>query len=220
MKVLVIAPHSDDEILGVGGTIAKHISNGDEVYVCVVSNHDVPLYTPEQKQIIRNETYEAHQYLGIKETIFLEFVAVLLREEPSYKVNAAVRDTVMRVQPEIVYMPHFGDIHSDHQIVAMASQVAVRPVGQSFVKTVYAYETLSETEWNAPHSSNSFIPNCFSDISDFLDKKLEAMAKFKSQLYDAPHPRSLKAINALAEYRGSTINVEAAEAFSLIRTIV
>lgn len=219
MNVLVIAPHSDDEILGVGGTIAKHIALGDDVYVCIVANHDVPLYTSEQKRIIHAETNDAHNYLGIKETYFLDFVAVVLREEASYKLNSAIRKVVYDVKPETVYIPHFGDIHKDHQIVAMASQVAIRPVGQAFINTVYAYETLSETEWNTPHSANVFIPNHFVDISDYLEKKLEAMKRFKSQLYSDPHPRSLNAITALSRYRGSTISVKAAEAFSVIKQI-
>ena len=219
MNVLVIAPHSDDEILGVGGTMAKHIAASDDVYVCVVANHDAPLYTAEQKNIIRSETVEAHKYLGIKKTYFLDYIAVLLHEEALYKVNGSIRDVVFEVQPEIVYIPHFGDVHMDHQIVALGSQVAVRPVGQSFIKAVYAYETLSETEWNAPHSANIFIPNCYVDISEYLDTKLEAMRKFKSQLYVGSHPRSLNSITALAQYRGSSVSVRAAEAFSLIKKI-
>lgn len=98
--------------------------------------------------------------------------------------------------------------------------VVGRPIGNQKIKRIYSYETLSETEWNIPHSSNTFIPNTFVDISNFLSLKLESMRMYSSQLKDSPHPRSLEAIKALATYRGSTIDTKAAEAFSLLRCII
>lgn len=220
IKVLVIAPHSDDEILGAGGTMAKHVAAGDEVTVCIVSNHDEPLYTKSDLAAIKQETADAHRLLGVHETIFLDFVAVLLREEAAYKVNGAINAIVEKVRPSVVYVPHFGDMHTDHRITAQASLVAVRPIGKPYIRRVYAYETLSETEWNAPHAANAFLPCVYSDISDYLDKKLEAMSLFRSQLHTAPHPRSLPAMRALAQLRGSTIGVNAAEAFYTVREIL
>lgn len=219
-KILVIAPHNDDEILGVGGTMAKYIAAGNEVSVCIVANHDVPLYTKEQLETTKAEAREAHKFLDIKRTIHLDFPAVLLHEIPAYKVNDAIFETVKTVDPDIVFLPHFGDIHADHTVTAMGALVAVRPNRANSIKRVYSYETLSETEWNVPHAANTFLPNTYSDISGFLEKKLKAMSYYKSQLCVEPHARSLHAMEALAVYRGSTISVAAAEAFMLIREIM
>jgi LmbE family N-acetylglucosaminyl deacetylase len=217
MNILVIAPHCDDEILGVGGTIAKHIANGDAVYICVVANHDVPLYPEGQKELIQREAEAAHAFLGVKEVINLGYKAVLLNEIPRWEVNKAINDVVVRIKPEVIYMPHIGDIHIDHQLTAMASLVAVRPIEKPYIKAVYVYETLSETEWNAPNTSNAFIPNVYSDITDFIENKVTAMEKYVSQLKSAPNARSIGSIRALAQYRGSAIGVLAAEAFMLVR---
>lgn len=219
MKILVIAPHPDDEILGVGATIAKYIANKNEVYICITTRGAMPLFDEDSVRIVRSEAAKAHKLLGVKETIFLDFPSVMLEQVPRYRINDEIVKVIQKVKPDVVYIPHFGDMQKDHQIIAEASMVAVRPKYEHRIKEVYAYETLSETEWNNPHSSNAFMPNVYSDISNYLDKKLEAMECFESQLSDFPNPRSLEAIEALAKYRGSTINVKAAEAFVLIRGI-
>lgn len=219
MNVLVIAPHADDEILGVGATMAKHIDKGEKVYICIVTIGIEPLFDEAYMGKLRNETKRAHQILGIKETFFLELPAVMLEQVHRYEINGKLSDLVQKIKPDIVYIPHFGDMQKDHQIIAEAAMVAVRPKYEHKIREVYAYETLSETEWNIPHCANAFMPNVYSDVSDYLDVKLEAMKCFESQLSDFPNPRSLEAIEALAKYRGSTINVKAAEAFVLIREI-
>lgn len=219
MNILVIAPHADDEILGVGATMAKHITNGDRVYVCIVTRGIEPLFDEAYMNGLRNETISAHRLLGVTKTFFLEFPAVMLEQVNRYEINNRMFEIVKQVKPDIVYIPHFGDMQKDHEIVAEAAMVAVRPKYDHRIKEVYAYETLSETEWNNPHSSNAFLPNVYNDVSDYLDKKIEIMQCFESQLSEFPNPRSLQAIEALAKYRGSTINVRAAETFMLIRKI-
>lgn len=220
MNILVIAPHPDDEILGVGATMAKHIANGDDVYICIATRGVMPLFDDDSVENVRNETIRAHKLLGVKETFFLDFPAVMLEQVHRYEINGRLSDLIQKVKPDIIYIPHFGDMQKDHEIVAEAAMVAVRPKYEHKVSEVYAYETLSETEWNIPHSSNTFIPNVYNDVSEYLNKKLETMKFFESQLSDFPNPRSLEAIEALAKYRGSTINVRAAEAFMLIRRIM
>lgn len=219
MSILVIAPHADDEILGVGATMAKHIDKGENVYVCIATRGIEPLFDEEYMNILRNETKKAHSLLGVKDTFFLELPAVMLEQIPRHEINEKLSDIIYKVKPDIVYIPHFGDMQKDHQIIADAAMVAVRPKYEHKIKEVYAYETLSETEWNIPHNANAFIPNVFSDVSDYLEMKIAALKCYESQLSFFPNPRSLEAIEALAKYRGSTINVVAAEAFSLIRKI-
>lgn len=214
MKILVFAPHNDDEVLGVGGTIAKYVDEGHDVFVCEVTSGK------DKKRLanIRNEALQAHRILGVKETIFLDLPVVGLADIPTKELNKSIFDVVVEVKPNIAYIPHKGDMHIDHTMVAESAMVALRPVNNPQLQAIYAYETLSETEWNIPSTDNLFVPNVWSDITDTIDKKLEAMKCYKSQLYDFPHPRSLEAIEALSKFRGSTICVNNAESFMLVRS--
>lgn len=207
---LVFAPHNDDELLGAGGTIIKLVKNGYDITVCEVTSG--PSF-----QVIQAEALNAHKTMGVKNSVFLNFPSCKLEEIPKTQINDAFCKVVRDTKPEIVLLPHYGDMHLDHRWVAEAAMVAVRPLEAPFIKTILAYETLSETEWNAPSVRNTFIPNVWVDISEELAGKIKAMECYQSQLRAFPHPRSLKAIKALAEYRGSTIGAEAAEAFMLIR---
>ena len=119
----------------------------------------------------------------------------------------------------MLFIPHQGDIHIDHTVVFKASLVAARPVGNYSVKSIYAYETLSETEWAAPFCSETFIPNHFVNIEPYINKKLEAMSCFSGQIRNFPNPRSLEGIEALAKFRGATVGFDRAEAFMTIRTV-
>lgn len=219
MKILVIAPHPDDEIIGVGGTIAKRAKMGDEVYVCVVTKGCPPLFNPEFIEQGRKECREADAMLGVKETIFLDFPAVMLETVPRYELNGKLSDLIQRINPDEVYIPHRGDMQIDHQMVVDAAMVAVRPRGTNYPKRIYAYETLSETGWNIPNTNNVFIPTVYENITDTFEMKMEAMNIFKSQLAEFPNARSIGAIEALAKFRGATVSVKAAEAFNLIREI-
>ena len=219
MNVLVIAPHDDDEVLGVGGTIAKHVSKGDRVYVCIVTSGTEPLFSKEDMAVLAQETKRVHDFLGIAHTYFLGFPAAMLEDVPRFQLNQAIMDVILETKPEVVYLPHFGDMQKDHTLTAEAAMVGLRTKYDHVVREIYAYETLSETEWNIPHSKNAFLPNAFSDISDYLDTKLKALAMYTTQVADFPNPRSVEAVSCLAKLRGSSINVAAAEAFYLIRKI-
>lgn len=219
-KILVIAPHADDEILGVGGTIAKNIEVGSEVYICVVTHGEEPLFSKELVDKLRKETIAAHEYLGIKKTYFLEYPAVMLENVERYKLNGSIMEVIQQVRPDEVYIPHAGDMQKDHQIVNEAAMVAVRPKYEHKISAVYAYETLSETEWNIPNTVNAFIPTVYQDISGYLERKKKALSYFTTQVSEFPDPRSLEAVESLAKYRGSTVGAKAAEAFVLIREIL
>ena len=219
MNVLVIAPHPDDEILGVGGTIAKRVKAGDNVYVCVVTKGCEPLFSAESVDIVQEECRKADASLGVSETFFLNFPAVMLEDVPRYQLNEALMHVIRQVKPEVVYLPHRGDMQLDHKITVDAAMVALRPKYEHVVNQIYAYETLSETGWDIPNTTNEFIPTVYEDIHLFLDQKLEAMQFFSSQLSPFPNPRSLDAIETLAKYRGCSVSLPAAEAFMLIREI-
>ncbi len=223
MKILVFAPHPDDEVLGCGGIMAKYAAKGESVYVCVATCGHPPIYNDdEMKQYkwphtLYPEITKAHKLLGVKETFYLDCPAADMESVKRYSLNGKIIDLIQTVKPEVVFMPHFGDMQKDHTILAEAIMVAIRPKYNHKVEAVYAYETLSETEWNIPHATNSFIPNVFVSIDGYLEKKLKAMSCFESQLCKFPDPRSLTAVDALAKLRGSTMETLAAEAFMLIR---
>lgn len=218
-RVLVIAPHPDGEVLGCGGTIAKHALGGDEVHLCVVTKAYPPEWSEDEIKERREEVFRVNEILGIKKTYFLDFPTVKLDTIPQKELNQAIAQVVNEVQPDALYIPHKGDVNKDHRLVFDAAMVAVRPKLGSIIRKVLCYETLSETEWGAPFVENAFIPNVYVDISETLEIKLKAMSGYKLELKEFPHPRSLEAITALAKLRGSTIGVKAAEGFMLVREI-
>ena len=219
MKVLVIAPHPDDEILGCAGTMARFAQEGHEVYVVIVTKAGPPLFEPEQVEQGRQDALAAHRLLGVKETIFCDLPAAQIDTLAHQKVNQVLGDVVKKIMPEMVFVPFWGDIHLDHQCIFLSALVAVRPNQARYPAKIYAYEVLSETNWHAPFAVQGFQPNVFMDISDFLAIKLQAFALHKSQVKAFPHERSLKTLEALAVLRGSTVHRHAAEAFVLIREV-
>lgn len=218
-KILVIAPHPDDEILGCGGTMIKNIKAGNDVYVCIVTKGYPPLFNEDRVEQNRQDTIACHNAIGVKETIYLDFPSTRLESLERSEFNGKILKTIRDIEPDDVYIPHWGDMQKDHQMVAEACMVAVRPKYFPQVKRVYGYETMSETAWNAPNVQNEFMPNVFEDISNTLEEKKRALSFFKLQVSDFPDARSLEAIDALAKYRGALMNMKAAEAFVLIREL-
>lgn len=213
LRIVVIAPHNDDEILGVGGTMAKMVKQGHEVIVCEVTAGDL---TKDHVQLSKREARASHELIGVG-TYFMDLPVVGLKEMPTREINGEFLKTMRLLKPDIVFLPHKGDMHIDHRMTVDAAMVALRPVTFPDLVAIYAYETLSETEWNVPTVNNTFIPTAFSDITEEIDIKLAAMECHASQLRDYPHPRSIEAIKALAMHRGSTICKQYAEAFMVIR---
>ena len=214
MRILVFAPHNDDEVLGVGGTIAKFANMGHEIFVCEVTSW---LENAEATNSLKNEAMKAHEILGVKETLFLDLPVVHLKETPTHIKNKKFSEIVREIKPEIAFLSHPGDMHVDHGETAETAMVALRPQENPQLNAIYIYETLSETEWNIPNAVNTYIPNVWSDITETFNQKIEAMKCYQSQLHLFPHPRSLEAIEALAKLRGSTIGTQYAESFVCVR---
>ncbi len=220
MLVAVIAPHPDDEILGCGGAVARHVDQGDEVHVIVASRGMPEIFPPEEIDGTRQELRAAHEVLGVSAAHFLDFPAPKLDVVPGHELADGLTGLLGDLRPEVLYVPHWGDLHGDHRAVFDASLVAARPVGAYSVRRLLCYETLSETEWAGPRTSEAFTPSVFVDIAAVLDRKLKAMACYRSQLKSPPHPRSLEGIEALARVRGATVGCAAAEAFFLVREVL
>jgi len=216
-RILIIAPHPDDETLGAGGTAAKLISQGHHVEVLIVSGHLPPLYKVEDYETTEKEALNAFKILGISRYRFLKIPATLVRDEPTHLLNMKVGSVVQDVAPHIVLSP-YPDRHVDHRVIFDSVMVATRPVGVAKnIEILAAYETLSETHWNAPHIEPNFVPNWVVDITDFVDQKVKAVACYKSQIPDFPGSRSIEAVEALAKFRGTQAGFAFGEAFHLIR---
>jgi LmbE family N-acetylglucosaminyl deacetylase len=225
MRVLVIAPHADDETLGMGGTIARLAAEGHDVHVALMTGNGEdgphPFVPRADFDRVRREFDSALSALGVSRKILCDLPAVLVDREPIYKLNDVTKNVIEQAAPERLYLPFAFDLHRDHRALFYSFIVHCRsylPLGRS-VREVYCYETPSETHLAAPYLEPAFVPNVFVDISGYLDAKLAALDCYESQAQAAPLPRSRVAIEALARLRGSQIGVAAAEAFVLIRKL-
>lgn len=221
-NILVIAPHADDEVLGCAGTMKKHSAAGDNVFVAIMTNAaigDPEMYTKEGIKNVRKEAIKAHMLLGVKETFFFDFPAPRLDTFPSYKISIELNKLINDLNTDLLFIPHRGDIHRDHRVIFDAAMVAARPNGKNNVRKILSYETLSETEWAAPVIDNMFIPNCFNDISQYIEIKIEAFQIYKSQIKLYPNSRSVEGIRSLSAFRGVTISCPYAEAFMILREL-
>ena len=215
--LLVVAPHPDDEILGVGGTMAKYVKAGVGVTVLTVAGHRSPLYGEEVYQRTVREAKAAHQMIGVEQSIFLDLPATTLGAMKTHELNGLIARAVQEVRPTTVLLP-YPDRHIDHRIVFDSTLVATRPVNKGTeVEIVAAYETLSETHWNAPHIEPNFTPNWVCNITDFIDIKLKALSCFQSQISPFPGARSIEALKALAMFRGTQAGFGYGEGFHVIR---
>ncbi|MBN1414282.1 MAG: PIG-L family deacetylase [Bacteroidales bacterium] len=218
-NILIIAPHPDDEVLGCGGIIKKFALREKKVYILIASRGKPGMYSEDRVKNVRKEALAAHRLLGVTETRFLDYQAPELDLISVSELASAIEAVIREFTADTLFLPHRGDIHHDHKAVFNAGLVAARPVNNNSVKRIYAYETLSETEWAAPFGDDSFLPTFYVDISATFNFKLEAMNCFKSQLKEFPNPRSLQSIEALANLRGSAVGFTHAEAFMTIRII-
>lgn len=218
-KILVIAPHPDDEVLGCGGTIVKHNKNRDEVYLCIVTKAYTPDWSEEFLKNRPKEIKKANKILNIKKAYFLDFPTAKLDTITQKDLNDSISRIVKEIGAEIIYIPYEGDLSKEHRLVFEAALVASRPYTNKSVKKVLCYETLSETDWGKDFTKKIFSPNVYVDISDVLKYKIKAMQAYKSELKKSPHPRSLEIIKVLARKRGSEAGLKFAEAFMLIREI-
>jgi LmbE family N-acetylglucosaminyl deacetylase len=220
MRVLVVAAHPDDEVLGAGGTIARHVDAGDQVSVLIcatgLASRGAMLQADLDK--LRTSARTAAAVLGAEAPIFLDFPDNAMDSVPLLDVVKAVQDVVDRRRPETIYTHHAGDLNIDHGIVARAVVTAARSLPGHSYRSIYAFETLSSTEWAPAALTAPFAPSHFVDISAQLDRKTKAMKAYESELRDYPHPRSIEGIRALAGVRGSTAGFAAAEAFMVLRS--
>ena len=219
-KVLVIAPHADDESLGCGGTILRHVSEGDDVYWLLVTGmSQTSGFTDSQVKKRQFEITQVHSHYGFSDRYELNFPPAGLDTIPTSELVAAISKCIKVVEPSIVYTVYRNDAHSDHKMVFDSVMSSTKSFRYPFINRVLVYETISETDFGLKPEDSGFRPNVFKDISVFLEKKLDILDLFESEMGNFPFPRSRKAVSALAHLRGVQSNYEAAEAFMLIKEI-
>ncbi len=217
-KILVLAPHADDEVLGCGGTIDKYSKQGHHVYVAVLTDASLgakELFSKKLIEKVRKEAVVANDILNVKDLSFYDLPAPRLDQYPIYKIANLIKEIINKIKPTIVLIPSEKDLHVDHKIINNSAMIAVRPIQDFRVNYVLAYETLSETHW-VSKNSQTFAPNFFEELSEKNVKlKQKSFSSYKSQLKKFPNPRSLKGIQILANLRGMQIGTPNAEAFEV-----
>lgn len=223
-KVLVIAAHPDDEVYGMGGTIRKLSSKGNEVHVLIVTDGCTAQYKddPNLNEILdrkKQEAKEANLLLGVKEVHFGQLSDMRLDTIAHIEVNAVIEKVVNNIQPDKVYTHFWGDVNLDHQCVYKSTLVAVRPTPQQSVKELYCYNVPSSTEWSPQTSNTTFMPNVYVDINNYSAVKYKAIGIYQTEIREYPHPRSIKYVEKLDVVAGLKCGLGAAEEFMLIRKI-
>jgi LmbE family N-acetylglucosaminyl deacetylase len=216
MTIVVVAPHPDDEVLGVGGTILRRVSEGHEVVWLIVTKISEEGGWSKKKIESRSlEIKHIAEFLGVSEVVHLGFEATTLDSVPMSELVSKFGATFNNIQPEEIFIPHPSDVHTEHGIVFRAAVSCTKWFRYPSIKRVLAYETLSETNFGLDPSQN-FRPNVYINISDYIEEKQQAMAIYGSELGVFPFPRSLETIKSLASLRGSSSGYQSAEAFELL----
>ena len=218
--VLVVAAHSDDEALGCGGTIARHVAEGDTVHSVfladgVSSRQGVGA---EEFELRLAATEQARKILGMTTNTFLGLCDNRLDSLPLIDVIQPLEAVIDKIKPQIIYTHHYGDLNVDHRIAHQAVITACRALPGSSVKEILTFEVMSSTEWSSP-SQAPFLPSLFVDISDYLELKIRALEAYVLEMRASPHSRSVEHLCQLAKHRGSCVGVGAAEAFMVMRIL-
>jgi LmbE family N-acetylglucosaminyl deacetylase len=222
VRLLVVCAHPDDETLGCGGTMLKHVSAGDEVTWAIATQAHEPQWTSETIARKAEEVERVAAAYGVAGHLRLGFPSSRLDVTPRADLIGALAEVVERARPETVYVVHSGDVHGDHADVFEATLAVLKAfrMGSLGVRRVLAFETLSSTDAAPPTAERAFAPTVYADVTDWIDRKLEIMALYETESQPDPLPRGPEAIRALARFRGATVGVPYAEAFRLVRELV
>jgi N-acetylglucosamine malate deacetylase 1 len=216
-RVLVIAPHPDDETLGCGGTLLRMAESGAQLAWLIVTRiSEEAGFTPQRVQGREAEIEKVRSLLGFSEVFQLSMPTRQLDAIPMSELVEQFSGVFKAFKPEHVFLPHRSDVHSDHRVVFDAGAACAKWFRYPTVRRLLSYETISETDF-CLDTRSPFQPNCFVDISRYLERKLEIVAAYQSELGAFPFPRSIEALRALAEVRGASAGFAAAEAFQLLR---
>lgn len=218
-KVLIVSAHPDDETLGAGGTLLRHIEQGDEVYWLIITNiFEDQGFSKERIKKRQKEISEVAKAYGFRKTVKFDYPTMTLSSVSLEKLIPDISNVFGEIRPEVIYTMNRSDAHSDHRVIFNAVMACTKSFRYPFIKEVLMYETISETEFAPALPEKAFQPNCFVDISDMMERKIEIMNIFESEIGEHPFPRSERNIRALATFRGATAGVEYAEAFQILKS--
>ena len=217
-RVLVIGAHADDETLGCGGTLLKHRAQGDEVHWLIATAMWEPMFDSARIARRESEIDAVSRAFGMTKVNCLKLPTARLDSTSLAEVIEPMRESIAASRPDIVYLVHHGDVHGDHRVTFDAAVAALKPFRSERVSAIYGYECASSTNL-APPTNAPFVPQAYSDITAFIERKLDILALYENEIFDAPHPRSLDAVRALARYRGTSVSVDYAEAFTVVREV-
>ena len=216
-KILVIAPHPDDETLGCGGTLLKHKNQKDKIYCLFITNLSPRhKYFKKRKKEIENVA-KSFKFDGY---VLGKFQPSSLEKQPKKKVIEFIGNFIKKIQPNKLLVPFPHDAHRDHKVCFDSCSIFFKSFRYNYIKEVWIYETLSETNFSENYSPFAFKPNTWVDINKFLKKKIDIFSNYKTEINPHPFPRSIEAIKSQALLRGSYANVKYAEAFQIIKNIV
>ncbi len=223
-RVLVIAAHPDDEVLGIGGTVAKFSAEGMECHLLIVTDGSSSQYRNSNHlhEIIeakKVETKGCADMLGFKSIHYGELPDMKLDKTPHIVINQVIEKVINEVKPDIVFTHFWGDVNRDHQEVYRSTLVAVRPVMGQVVREVYCYKVPSSTEWTPNKDDTMFMPNYFVDIEKYAEQKYKAFACYSTELREYPHPRSVQYLREIDKAAGLKVGLLAAEEFVLLRKL-
>lgn len=224
-NILIVAAHPDDELLGCGGTVARHIDDGDKVFFLIMAegatardnNRNSGTHIKAEK--LFDSCRKVSKYLGAEEPVFGKLFDNRMDSYDFLDIVKIIENFSSKIQPSVVYTHHGNDLNIDHQITHRAVLTALRPVPENKVESVFAFETLSSSEWSSKQQGASFVPQHYVEITKYLEKKINALKIYEEEIKEFPHPRSIAGVKALAQYRGSTVGVHAAEAYEIIYNI-
>ncbi|VBB05535.1 glcnac-pi de-n-acetylase [Lucifera butyrica] len=220
-KIIVVAPHPDDETLGCGGTLLRHIHDGDEVTWLIATEMKTELgFSQVQINQRQEQIQSVAKFYGFHRTLELKFPTTRLDTIPFGDLVQGISDIFQVAQPEVIYLPSRGDVHTDHRLLFDAVVSCTKWFRYPYVKRILAYETLSETDFGVNPDYNGFRPNVYINIEDFIAAKLKVLGFYAGEMGEFPFPRSAEAIAALAKLRGVSAGFKAAEAFMLIKEIL
>jgi len=215
--VVCVAPHPDDETLGCGGTILKHVAQGDSVHWLIVTAMGADLFSSERIRKRKEEIEKVALAYGFCSVHELGFPSASLDRIPLSELVGEIGRVLGDIQPAVVYVPYRGDVHSDHAIVFDAVSACSKWFRYPSVCRLLVYETPSETDFAINPDARGFVPNVFVNIEPWLEKKLEIMSSYDGEQGEFPFPRSEESLRAMARVRGSASGFLAAEAFMLLR---
>lgn len=217
-KVLVVSAHPDDEILGAGGTLIRHSEQGDQILWLIVTNiSEEAGFIQERVESRQIEIDRVSKALSM-DVVKLNYPTMQLSSRDLIEMVPKISDVFQQFQPEVVYLLNRSDAHSDHRVVFDAVMACTKSFRYPYIREVMMYECISETEFAPALPEKAFIPNCYIDISSQIDKKMELMEVYESELGQHPFPRSERNIRALATFRGASCGVEYAEAFQILKS--